>query len=95
MDIIIPPEGKENDFPPSYFFQFKDWNKMKAYNEMAARMMELNSGGKFWKYIVYYPIETFWKYYRPIPGKRQALEKMEGKILPESCADRPGVSAVS
>lgn len=87
MDIIIPPEGKENDFPPSYFFQFKDWNKMKAYNEMAARMMELNSGGKFFgNILVYYPIETFWKYYRPDPWEKTGFGENGSKILPEKAA---------
>lgn len=78
---------RKNDFPPSYFFQFKDWNKMKAYNEMAARMMELNSGGKFFgNILVYYPIETFWKYYRPDPWEKTGFGENGSKILPEKAA---------
>lgn len=78
---------RKNDFPPSYFFQFKDWDKMRAYNEMAARMMELNSGGKFWgNILVYYPIETFWKYYRPDPWEKTGFGESGSKIIPEKAA---------
>lgn len=78
---------RKNDFPPSYFFQFKDWDKMRAYNEMAARMMELNSNGKFWgNILVYYPIETFWKYYRPDPWEKTGFGESGSKIIPEKAA---------
>ncbi|MDY3919473.1 MAG: glycosyl hydrolase [Candidatus Limivivens sp.] len=61
-------DGRQNDFPPSYFFQWKDWEKAGDYNRMAARMMELASGGRpFEDILVYYPVETFWKHYRPDP----------------------------
>lgn len=72
---------RKNDFPPSYFFQWKDWDKMKAYNEMAARMMELNSGGRFFgNILVYYPIETFWKHYRPDPLEKTGFGENGSRI---------------
>lgn len=75
-------DERKNDFPPSYFFQFKDWDKMRAYNEMAARMMELNSDGKFWgNILVYYPIETFWKYYRPDPWEKTGFGENGSRII--------------
>ena len=74
-------DERKNDFPPSYFFQWKDWDKMKAYNEMAARMMELNSGGRFFgNILVYYPIETFWKHYRPDPLEKTGFGENGSRI---------------
>jgi hypothetical protein len=59
-------EERENDFPPSYFFQWKDWDKMKEYVPMANRMMEMLSGGyPETGILVYLPIETFWTYFEP------------------------------
>lgn len=78
---------RKNDFPPSYFFQFKDWDKMRAYNEMASRMMQLNSDGKFWgNILVYYPIETFWKYYRPDPWEKTGFGENGSRIIPKKAA---------
>lgn len=74
-------DERKNDFPPSYFFQWKDWDKMKDYNRMSARMMELASGGKhFGNILVYYPIETFWKYYRPDPLEKTGFGEKGSRI---------------
>ena len=59
-------DERENDFPPSYFFQWKYWKRMKEYVLMANRMMEMLSGGyPETGILVYSPIETFWTCFEP------------------------------
>lgn len=80
-------DERKNDFPPSYFFQWKDWDKAGTYNRMAARMMELASGGRPYEDIlVYYPIETFWKHYRPDPLEGTGFGENSRRIKSERAA---------
>jgi len=59
-------DERKNDFPPSYFFQWKDWDKMKEYVPMANRMMEMLSDGyPETGILIYSPMETFWTYFEP------------------------------
>jgi len=59
-------DERKDDFPPSYFFQWKHWNRMKEYIPMANRMMEMLSGGyPETGILVYSPMETFWNYFEP------------------------------
>ena len=59
-------DERKDDFPPSYFFQWKHWDKMKDYVPMANRMMEMLSGGyPETGILVYSPMETFWTYFEP------------------------------
>ncbi|MEG6567317.1 glycosyl hydrolase [Thermoanaerobacterium saccharolyticum] len=55
-----------NDFPPSYFYQWKYWDKMKEYVPMANRMMKILSDGKSENEIlIYCPMETYWQHVQP------------------------------
>lgn len=59
-------DERKNDWPPSYFYQWKDWDKMQAYAEMSARMCQLLQGSvNETDLLVYYPVETFWACYEP------------------------------
>jgi hypothetical protein len=59
-------EERAQDFPPSYFFQWKYWDKMKEYVPMANRMMEMLSGGiPDIDILIYSPMETFWTCFKP------------------------------
>jgi hypothetical protein len=56
-------DERSEDFPPSYFFQWKYWDHMPMYVKMANRMMEMLSNGKSENEIlIYAPMETYWKY---------------------------------
>lgn len=79
---------RKNDFPPSYFYQWKDWDKMKAYNQMAARMMQMVSGGRhFGNILVYYPIETFWMHNRPDPWEKTGFGENGSQIRSKRAAE--------
>lgn len=73
INIILPHafyysirDERKNDFPPSYFHQWKYWDSMPMYAEMAARMSSvLSEGTHEADILVYYPMETFWNYYEP------------------------------
>lgn len=55
-----------NDYPPSYFYQWRYWDQMEEYVGMANRMMKLLSGGMAEQEIlVYSPIESFWGSFQP------------------------------
>ena len=59
-------EERNNDFPPSYFYQWKYWDHMPMYVKMANRMMEMLSNGRQeCEILVYAPMETFWNYFEP------------------------------
>lgn len=61
-------DERKNDWPPSYFYQWKYWDDMPMYANMAARMTYMLSDGRAESDIlVYYPIETFWNYFEPNP----------------------------
>ena len=50
-----------HDFPPSYFYQWKDWDRMPEYIPMSNRMSEMLSGGRHEaETLVYVPIESYW-----------------------------------
>lgn len=57
---------RSEDFPPSYFFQWKYWDRMPEYVKMVNRMMKMLSDGRQETGIlVYSPIESFWKHFEP------------------------------
>lgn len=59
-------DERKNDWPPSYFYQWQDWDKLPEYTEMAARMSYMLSDGiAEADVLVYYPIETFWQHFEP------------------------------
>lgn len=60
-------EGERfNDFPPSYFYQWKHWDSMPMYIKMSNRMQEMLSNGRHEaEILVYTPIESFWNHYEP------------------------------
>lgn len=59
-------EERSQDFPPSYFYQWKYWDHMPMYVKMANRMMKMLSDGRHEaEILVYTPMETFWNYYEP------------------------------
>lgn len=59
-------DERSNDFPPSYFYQWKYWDHMPVYVKMANRMMKMLSDGRHEaEILVYTPMETFWNYYEP------------------------------
>ena len=59
-------DERSNDFPPSYFYQWKYWDHMPMYVKMANRMMKMLSDGRHEaEILVYTPMETFWNYYKP------------------------------
>ncbi len=59
-------DERSNDFPPSYFYQWKYWDHMPMYVKMANRMMKMLSDGRHEaEILVYTPMETFWNYYEP------------------------------
>jgi hypothetical protein len=59
-------DERSEDFPPSYFYQWKYWDSMPLYVKMANRMMKVLSDGRHEaEILVYTPIETFWNYFQP------------------------------
>jgi hypothetical protein len=59
-------DERSQDFPPSYFYQWKYWDHMPGYVKMANRMMKLLSEGRHEaEILVYTPMETFWNYFEP------------------------------
>lgn len=59
-------DERSQDFPPSYFYQWKYWDYMPGYVKMANRMMKLLSDGRHEaEILVYTPMETFWNYFEP------------------------------
>lgn len=94
-------EERFRDWPPSYFFQWKDWDKMPAYTAMTNRMMEMISEGmREEEILVYSPMETLWKYFDPdldrktgfgmgpwIPDPRAAQLDHEFQVLCGRLAD--------
>ena len=57
---------RQNDWPPSYFYQWHDWGYMKPYAEMAARMSAVLQGAVNDSHLlVYYPVESFWAHFDP------------------------------
>lgn len=58
---------RKNDWPPSYFYQWKYWDNMPMFADMAARMAYMQRGGiNESETLVYYPIETFWGCFEPV-----------------------------
>ena len=57
---------RKNDWPPSYFYQWQDWDLIPQYADMAARMSYMLQGGVTeTELLVYYPVETFWQHFQP------------------------------
>lgn len=59
-------DERKDDFPPSYFYQWKYWDSMPIYVKMANRMMKMLSDGRHEaEILVYSPMETFWTCFEP------------------------------
>lgn len=57
---------RKNDWPPSQFFQWKEWDKQSLGNDMIRRMhYGLTDGMNEMDILVYVPTETFWYHYIP------------------------------
>lgn len=57
-------DERANDWPPSQFFQWKDWKKMDVYNAMVRRLHYCLSGGCHEaETLIYNPVESFWFHY--------------------------------
>jgi len=55
-----------NDWPPSTFFQWQDWERMKEANALTRRLHYAMTGGRpEADILIYNPIESFWFHYIP------------------------------
>lgn len=58
--------NRKNDWPPSQFFQWQGWDRMKEGNAMVRRLHYALTGGKAEAdVLVYHPMESFWLHYLP------------------------------
>lgn len=55
-------EERANDWPPSQFFQWKEWDKMEMYNNMLRRLYYALVDETFLEtdVLIYNPVESFW-----------------------------------
>ncbi len=59
-------DGRKNDWPPSQFFQWQGWNRMKEGNAMVRRLhYGMTDGVSEADVLMYHPIESFWLHYQP------------------------------
>lgn len=59
-------DERKNDWPPSQFFQWQGWDRMKEANVMTRRLHYALTGGiTEADILVYNPIETLWLHYIP------------------------------
>lgn len=57
---------RKDDWPPSQFFQWKDWEKMDQANAMCRRLYGItHESMRKTDVLIYHPIETFWMHYIP------------------------------
>lgn len=57
---------RKNDWPPSQFFQWQGWPRMKEGNAMVRRLHYALTGGRNeMDILVYHPIESMWLNYEP------------------------------
>ena len=57
-------DERENDWPPSEFFQWAHWDRMPEANRMTRRMYGMLTGGRQeTDVLVYHPQEAFWLHY--------------------------------
>lgn len=57
---------RKNDWPPSQFFQWQGWPRMKEGNAMIRRLHYALTGGvSEMDILLYHPIESFWLQYQP------------------------------
>ena len=79
-------DWRRDDWPPSYFYQWKDWRYMKEYAAMAARMSAaLQDTVNESHILVYYPLETFWAHYDP-DFKTQTCYFKDGPAIADETA---------
>jgi hypothetical protein len=59
-------DGRVNDWPPSTFFQWQGWDRMKEANAMIRRLYyAMTNGHSEADILIYNPIESFWLHYIP------------------------------
>lgn len=76
-----------DDWPPSQFFQWKEWDRMPEANAMTRRMYGMLSGGfRESKLLIYHPIESYWIHYLPDQGFNHGYSK--GPITQDEQAAR-------
>jgi len=57
-------DERKNDWPPSQFFQWKHWDRVKEGNDMCRRLYHGFTGGRHEaETLIYLPIESFWLHY--------------------------------
>lgn len=55
---------RKNDWPPSQFFQWNHWDKMKDANALTRRYYGMLTGGyREVDTLIYHPVETYWLHY--------------------------------
>ncbi len=96
-------EGERaKDWPPSQFFQWKHWDKMKEGNELIRRLAySLSEGIPESEVLIYVPTETYWLHYLAdenfthgymrgafVKDKRAALIDREIQVLLTGLAEK-------
>lgn len=57
---------RKDDWPPSQFFQWQGWEKMKQANAMCRRLYGIAcETRRKTDILIYHPVETFWMHYIP------------------------------
>ncbi len=78
---------RANDWPPSYFFQWKDWERMPAYAAMTARMSgQMRGAVNATGLLVYYPVETYWTQVQHSTRLQTCYFENGPDIVPEAAA---------
>ncbi|HUM84564.1 MAG TPA: glycosyl hydrolase [Lachnospiraceae bacterium] len=80
-------ENRGNDWPPSEFFQWKEWNRMPQANAMTRRLHYALSGGRpLAEVLVWHPMESFWMHYMGNEFFKTACER--GPLIEDEEASR-------
>lgn len=79
--------NRKNDWPPSQFFQWQGWDRMKEGNAMVRRLHYALTGGKSEAdVLVYHPMESFWMHY--LPDQNFTHGFFEGAFLKDEKAEK-------
>ncbi|MBP5198595.1 MAG: hypothetical protein J6033_06025 [Lachnospiraceae bacterium] len=72
--------NRKNDWPPSQFFQWQGWDRMKEANAMTRRLHYALTGGvSEADILIYQPTESFWLHY--IPDQRYTHGFFKGAFV--------------
>ncbi len=79
--------NRKNDWPPSQFFQWQGWDRMREGNAMVRRLHYALTGGTAEaEVLVYHPMESFWLHY--LPDQNYTLGFFRGAFLRDEKAVR-------